>query len=160
MRALLFAIGFGIALLVPLAVYTGVSIFKPGPEWEKVYAGDFQARRESAGSVKENQQITKEEQQAQKTYKAQEKEHEKVMFFVSFPIGIAAVIAGAFLRFRAVGAGLVFGGIFLLAEGCYSYWDKMTAVMRFASILVSPAVFVALGVLKSREAAGMKPATV
>src|SRR5437667_6837122 len=116
MNVKLFAIGLGIALLLPLAVYTGVSVFSPGPDWGKVYAQDFEERRSIATSKQEKQQIAREEKQARQKYEEKEKSHQKLMFYVSFPIGILAVIFGSFLAVKAVGAGLMFGGILLLAE--------------------------------------------
>src|SRR5947208_1730569 len=140
MRALYFAIGLGIALLLPLAVYTGVNIFVPGPDYRN--AKNYEALRSSASSTAEKKKITQEETlENQKSERLTERQ-QKVMFYVSFPVGIAAVIIGSMLAVPAVGAGLLFGGIILLAEGCYTYWDKMTAVMRFASVLVSLAIFI------------------
>jgi hypothetical protein len=150
MRAQLIAIGLGIALLLPLAVYTGVNIFSRPPDWQKFYSENYDQRRADAKSKVEKQRISQEEKSAREQLDREDKEHEKRMFFVSFPIGVLAVVAGSILAVRTVGAGFMFGGILLLAEGCYTYWDTMTAVLRFVSVLVALTVFVAIGFRQHR----------
>ena len=45
-----------------------------------------------------------------------------------------------------------------LAAGCYSYWDDMSGVLRFVSLLVVLAILVAFGLLKFRAPPGASPA--
>ena len=151
MKAQLFAIGLGIALLLPLAVYTGVNIADPPPEWDKYDYTEFQQRRSEAKSKEEKERIREEEQRLKKKLEAEEAQHQKLVFYVSFPVGMLAVIAGTLVAARVIGAGLMFGGIFLLAGGCYSYWDKMTALVRFGSVLLALTVFIMLGYWMARE---------
>ena len=148
MTARLFAIGLGIALLLPLAVYTGVSISSPPPDSRHYYHQSYDTRIEEAKTREEKQKIKSQKILEEQRMEAQESLHQLRMFYVSFPVGILAVIVGSLLAARTVGAGLMYGGIILLAEGCYSYWDRMTTILRFASVLVALAVFVVLGYLK------------
>jgi hypothetical protein len=154
MRARILAIGLGIALLLPLAVYTGVNIVSPPPDWDSFYGQNYDEQQKNATTKEEKQRIAQEEKHGKQGLDEQERRYQQRLFYVSFPVGVAAVILGAMLAVQSVGAGLMFGGIILLSGGCYSYWDKMTAVMRFLSVLVALAVFIALGYWKGRTAVG------
>lgn len=70
------------------------------------------------------------------------------LFFVATPIGLAAIIIGSFLAVQAVGAGLIFGGIFTLIDGYCWYWSELQDWMRFLSLLAAFVVLVVIGYVK------------
>ena len=61
-----------------------------------------------------------EQRQRQETYRNAAKEFARVLVVVSTPLGVAAILIGAYLSFLAVGTGLILGGIFTVAWG---YWN-------------------------------------
>ncbi|MEP6756882.1 MAG: hypothetical protein ABJA67_15365 [Chthonomonadales bacterium] len=152
MKSKLFAIGLGIALLLPLAVYTGVNIFSPPPDRESYFEQTYDQQRTDTKSKEEKVRIAQLDKQHKKRLDDAEKEYEKRVFYVAFPVGILSIILGSIVAAHTVGAGFMYGGIILLAGGCYSYWDTMTALIRFVSVLVALAVFVGLGWWKVRTA--------
>jgi hypothetical protein len=147
-----FAIGFGIAALLPLAVWYGVSLFHPPPEREDTSSYDLADYREAASEEKERlrQEKAQRKQELEEAFRC----YYRDMFYAAYPVGILALIVGAFLSVQAVGAGLMFGGLFTLGEGCYCYWDKMGDPMRFGSLLIALVVVVALGCYKLPWTAG------
>jgi len=87
----------------------------------------------------------KERLERQERFEEAERLHYRRMFFVAYPVGLLAIVVGGLLRVQAVGAGLMFAGLFTLGSGCYSYWDKMGDGMRFGSLVVALAFVVFLG---------------
>jgi hypothetical protein len=70
------------------------------------------------------------------------------MFWVGFPIGLGALVAGFFIRTVAVGTGLSFGGLCTLTAGCYSYWNDMGDALRFFSLLIVLVTVVGIGLAR------------
>ena len=64
------------------------------------------------------------------------------------PFGIAAIIAGAVVSIQAIGAGLIFGGIFALTTGYIGYWYHLQDWMRFLSLLAAFCLLVFVGYKK------------
>src|SRR5262245_24882592 len=106
-----FAIGVGISALLPLAVWYGVRLYDPPPDWEVYIGSDLsEDRREAKGEEKS-------QLHAERTQRKQEREEAQRLFYrdllyVAYPVGILALLLGAFLRVQAVGAGLMFGGLY------------------------------------------------
>jgi hypothetical protein len=150
MRAKQFAIGIGIALLLPLSVYYGVLLFSPPPDSSKYYeqSQEYSRRLSEAKTTAEKDRIVKEKSLNQKRQEEAQKRHQQHIFLVAYPVGLLAIIIGSLLTVQAVGAGLMFGGIFTLAEGCYSYWDKMPDWTRFFSLIIAMAVLIGFGYWK------------
>ena len=82
-----------------------------------------------------------------------EKVYYGAMFWVAYPAGLAAVIVGLLFPVQVIGAGLLFGGLFSLTAGCYSYWDRMDGWLRFGSLLIALLVIFILGSLRYRTPA-------
>lgn len=150
MRAKQFAIGIGIAILLPLSVYYGVLLFSPPPDSSKYYeqSQEYTQRLSQAKTQSEKEKISKEKSLHQKKQEEAQKRHQQHIFLVAYPVGMLAIIIGSLLTVQAVGAGLMFGGIFTLAEGCYSYWDKMPDWTRFISLIIAMAVLIGFGYWK------------
>jgi hypothetical protein len=152
-----FDVGFGIAVLLPLTVWYGVHLFHPPPERKEYFPEEFAAPHQApAAPVEVTEKASKDREQRTERFEQAERLYYRDLFYVAYPVGLLAFVAGTFLRVQAVGAGFMFGGLFTLGEGCYSYWDKMGDTMRFGSLLVALAVVVALGCWRFRpnDAAG------
>ena len=144
MLAKKFALGFGIAIILPMVIYYGVSIFSPSPKWRDYQVSDYYERYEDA-SKDEKAGLREERKQLQEERRANRKRFERHLFFVATPIGIAAIIAGSVIAIQAVGAGLMFGGIFTVTEGYVCYWSELPDWMRFLSLLLAFAILIYVG---------------
>lgn len=139
------AIGFGIAIIFPMLIYFGVSTFSPAPKLADFYA----APPFNANATSQERQANAEKQQAgQKAYDEAEKVFAARLLYVAAPLGNEAIILGAFASVSAVGTGLIFGGIFLVATGYSAYWGNLEDSLRFISLLVALAVLLFVGYRK------------
>jgi hypothetical protein len=129
-----FALAFGIAVVFPMLIHYGVSTFVPSPKWRDYQVPgvfDPQAPQE------EKAQRQAEQQKKQEEYKAREKRFQQHLFAVAIPLGLVALLVGAFLLLPAMGAGLMFGGIFSVCDGYFNYWSELAEVLKFISLLVA-----------------------
>src|SRR5438132_3310371 len=133
-----FAVGFGIAVLLPMTVWYGVRLFHPPPDRGEYFPeekyGAAPAPLPPAGEAGHTdpkaEKARTERAERQERFEEAERLHYRSMFFVAYPVGLLAIAGGGLLRVQAVGAGLMFAGLFTLGPGCYSYWDKMGDGMR------------------------------
>jgi len=151
MLAKKFGIGFGIAIVLPLLVHYGVSTFVPQVKWDEYYVKDNYKLYDQTTSIEEKERIRQEQQLLDTERKAHTKRFETALFLVSVPIGIAAILMGAFCGIQAIGAGLIFGGIFSVTNGYCWYWSELQDWMRFLSLLVAFIVLIGVGYMKSKE---------
>jgi hypothetical protein len=126
-----FALGFGIAIALPLLIYYGVSTFSPPPKWQ-----DYQPK----GTF-----VREEQERLAQQYHVQAQRFARHLFFVATPLGIAAIIFGAVTAVEAIGTGLMFGGIFTVIEGYFWYWSELPPWMRFLSLLVAFGILIFIG---------------
>jgi hypothetical protein len=136
------ALGFGIAVVFPMLIHYGVSTFVPSPKWQ-----DYQVSgRFDPGAPAEEKALGQAEQQKkQEEYRAAEKRFQKHLFAFAVPLGLVALLVGAFLSLPAIGTGLMFGGIFSICDGYFNYWSELADVLKFASLLVPLALLIFLG---------------
>jgi hypothetical protein len=120
------ALAFGIAIVLPMMLHYGVSTFVPKPRWQ-----DYGVPGDSSAENRYKRQLKDEE------YHLAEKRFEQHLFAVAVPLGLAAIVVGAFLRTPALGTGLMFGGIFSVCDGYFNYWSELADVLKFVSLLVS-----------------------
>lgn len=154
MLAKKFALGFGLAVLLPFLIYYGVSTFSPPPKW------DYQTERYQFDT--KNSPLTKEEfaqrkaeyDKYDKDYQAKHKEFQQHLFFVAAPIGLIALIAGSFVSVQAVGTGLMFGGVFTFLEGVLSNWSEIQDSMKFGLLLITFAILILIGYKKLSPRSG------
>jgi len=139
--------GFGIAVILPLMVHYGVSTFVRQPKWENYHNGHYYEQYEEASPEKKIDLREKREQR-ELEYRSKRSKFERHLFFVAVPVGLAAVVIGSFLSVQAIGAGLIFGGIFTLIDGYCWYWSELQDWMRFVSLLVAFVVLVVMGYSK------------
>ena len=126
-----FALGFGIAIALPLLIYYGVSTFSPPPK-----IGDYQPK----GASGREEQVRLWQQ-----YEQHGQRFTRHLLSVALPLGIAAIIIGAVTAVEAVGTGLMFGGIFTVVEGYFWYWSYLPPWMRFLSLLLAFGILIFIG---------------
>lgn len=142
-----FGVALGIALLWPLSVNYAAELVRPSPD-AAAYSRQiesFSDRSNAAKSPVDKAKIRAEKEQVEKAHDLEKKQHDRVLFNVGYPAGIAAIILGVFLARRVVGPGLLFGGLLTLTGACYSYWDAMASWLRFGSLVGALALLLALG---------------
>lgn len=150
MLAKQFALGIGIAILLPLTIYYGVHLFSPPPDSSKYYERKYEQdhKIEETKNEVEKKRLRTESEARDKRYKAAERRHQQHLFYVAYPVGMLAIIVGILSGIRSIGAGLMFGGIFTLAEGCFSYWEAMPDWTRFTALVLALLVFIGFGYWK------------
>ena len=122
MLAKKFALGFGIAVIFPMLVHYGVSVFSPEPRWE-----DYHIVGQPPKDATREERAKREQKGAEldEKWKEDTKRFEKRLFLVAAPVGIAAIIIGSLISVQSVGTGLMFGGIFTLMDGYFTYWPEL-----------------------------------
>ena len=141
------ALGFGIAIVFPMMIHYGVSTFSPQPKWQDYQVKNYYERHKRATS-EEQKKLEVEKNRLEKQKKEAEKSFQKRLFFVAVPLGIAAIVIGAFLSIQAVGTGLMFGGIFSVCDGYANYWYELGDPLKFVSMLVAFIVLLFVGYKK------------
>jgi hypothetical protein len=136
------AIGFGIAIVFPLLVFYGVRTFYPPPIWETTVGAEQYNPQATPKERQANQQKQRERQEA---YTAKAKDFARVLIIVSTPLGIAAILVGAYLSNTSIGTGLIFGGIFTVAHGYWGYWSYAEDWLRFVSLILGLVVLLFVG---------------
>jgi len=147
------ATGFGIAIIFPLLVYYGISTFHPAP---KLSSSPVRILSTNA-TPEERKEYSDEQRQRQETYRNAAKEFARVLVVVSTPLGVAAILIGAYLSFLAVGTGLILGGIFTVAWGYWNYWSYLDDWIRFVSLLAGFAVLIFIGIRRATRTAVSNP---
>ena len=147
MLAKKFALGFGIAIIFPMMIHYGVSTFVPQPKWED-YRVDNYYERHGHGTPEEKKALETEQNRLSEEYEKKEGIFQKHLFFVAVSLGIIAIIVGSFLSVQAIGAGLMFGGIFSVCDGYINYWLELSDALRFLSLLVAFIVLLFVGYKK------------
>jgi hypothetical protein len=135
------AIGFGIAIILPLLIHYGVSTFHPAPKLESSIA-----QLAPDATADERKEYFAQQQQRQRAYAEAAKEFARILAIVATPLGIAAILIGAYLSLQAVGTGLILGGILTVAWGYWSYWSHLDDWIRFASLLAGFAILIFVGI--------------
>ena len=147
MLAKKFALGFGIAVVFPMMIHYGVSTFSPQPKWRDYQVENyFEQHRRAA--PEEQKKLEAEKNQLEKQRKDANLRFSKHLFFVAVPLGILAIIIGAFLSIQATGTGLMFGGIFSISDGYFHYWFELPDPLKFGSMLISFIVLLLIGYKK------------
>jgi hypothetical protein len=127
------AIGFGIAVILPLLIYYGVSTFHPAPKIQ-----DFYKNTEILGpntTPEERKEFQEKRRKDVEAFSAANKEFSRVLVMAATPLGIAAILIGSYLAINSIGTGLILGGIIAVAFGYWGYWQYLEDWIRFASLL-------------------------
>ena len=129
------ALGFGIAIVFPAMIHSGVNVFSPPPpRW--------------AWTPSEAQEDRKILQEKEVKRKAAQKEYDKHLFAVAVPLGLVAIVTGAFILSPGIGTGLMFGGIIAVFDGYFNYWSELPHVLRFTSLVVAFILLLVIGYWK------------
>jgi len=150
MLAKKFGFGFGIAVILPILIHYGVSTFCPAPKWNDYNDYSYYGKYQQA-TPEEKKKMDSERNAKYDAYANHRKVFERNLFCVATPLGIGAIIAGSLIAVQAVGAGLIFGGIFTLVDGYCWYWSELQDWMRFLSLLAAFIVLVYMGYMKLQE---------
>ena len=132
------ALGFGLAIIFPMMIHYGVSTFSPEPKFEN-YAKQEEFNKRATAEEK----IKKEEAR-----ESAQNRFEKHLYCVAVPLGLAAILIGAFSRVQSIGSGLMIGGIFAITDGYVNYWSQLEDWMRFLSLLAAFAILLIVGYKK------------
>lgn len=143
------AVGFGIAVIFPMLMHYGARTLHAPPDWDDYHT--VQRPFNPNMTPEEREQDEAERQAERKKYRQAEKDFQKVLFAVTVPAGLAAIIAGAIIPVAAIGAGLIFGGIFSLIDGYVHFWSELPDFMRFFSLLGGFAVLLFVGFKKIKN---------
>ena len=136
MLAKKFALAFGIAVVFPAMLHYGVATFSPEPRWQDYTVTPLIDRNSTEWQKKEAER------------RAAEHVFEKHLFTVAVPLGLLAIVVGAFLPIQAIGTGLMFGGIFSVCDGYFNYWSELSAQLKFLSLLAAFVVLIVVGYRK------------
>jgi hypothetical protein len=130
------AVQFGIAVIFPMLIYFGVRTLHPPPKLISLAIHNTPQT-----TPEERLKATNEQQARIKLFQSESRRHATVLLLASLPLGIAAIVCGAFIDIPAIGVGLIFGGIFSIGNGYFHNWRYLENWVRFVSLLVA---FVAL----------------
>jgi hypothetical protein len=142
-----------VAALLPLTSYAGATLLHPRTRLTDLMARQMRTQQETydTENVDARTKARDQGEMLRKEIESERRAFYRAMFWVGFPIGFAAFVAGFFVRSVPVGTGLTFGGLCTLTAGCYSYWDDMGDGLRFSSLLLLLVTTVAIGLLKFRR---------
>ncbi|HXP29847.1 MAG TPA: hypothetical protein VN832_02070 [Stellaceae bacterium] len=133
-------IGFGIAVVFPLLVYYGVATFSAPPNFQDAY-GNLPFLDPLKATPEERKARTDLVQERQKAFNLRAEAFSRILIMVATPLGIAAMLIGAYLPQKDIGTGLILGGVLTVADGYWTYWEHLPDWLRFVSLLLG---FVAL----------------
>ena len=145
-------VALGLAVILPMLVYYGVSSVIPPPEWR-----DYTPRREQAETPKSEARDQKETQKLTaflvspgKDFVEAKRAFSRALFFVAVPVGLIAIVVGGLLSVPAIGPGLILGGVASLVLGYGRFWSDLENWMRFGSLLVAFVVLILIAWRKFR----------
>lgn len=141
------AVGFGIAIILPLMFHYGVSTFSPSPKYSDYRIDNYPQDYKNA-SPEKKKEVTAKNKNLNLQFKSAKKEFQQHLFFVAVPLGLLLIIIGVFISNNAIGAGLVFGGIFSVSNGYINYWSELPDSLRFASLIVAFLILITVGYKK------------
>jgi len=141
------AVGFGIALIFPMLIYYGVAAFYPRPQFETMVTvvARVAPPNATAEQRQEAEDLRHKREEQQKAYNATARDFARAMVMVTTPLGVIAILLGAYISLQAIGTGLIFGGIFSVAWGYYGYWNYLDDKVRFVSLLAGFAILLFVG---------------
>ena len=149
------ALGFGIAIILPMMIHYGVSTFSPPPKYKDYVVEGYWQKYQTA-SPAEKIVLEKENKAVQEKREAHEKRFQRHLFFVAVPVGLIAIIVGSLIGIQAIGSGLMFGGIFSVTDGYCWYWSQLDDAMKFASLAVAFTLLIVIGYKKMADSGRQK----
>lgn len=143
----------GIVALLPLTGWSGATILHPRTALNELMEKQNRSQQEvyDTKDVQQRSKSRDEQERITKQISEENRRFYRAMFWVSFPLGLIALIIGVFIRVVVIGTALTFGGLCTLIAGCYSYWDDMGDYLRFFSLLFVLIALISLGLAKFRR---------
>ena len=141
MNAVKGGLALAIGLLFPLLANMTVQIFRQPPEPMDYY--EYYPPQPKTAAERKT---------AEADARAKREKFEKASaafnefaFYVTFPMGIAAILLAFWLRkMSALAAGLLFGGLVTIAFGSYACWETLPGWQRYVSLLFTLTLLVIL----------------
>lgn len=134
-------IGFGIAVVFPLLVYYGVATVWSPPRYQ-----ELAVQSPAPNATPEQRKAYQDElHQKRQAFNARAEAFSRILISVATPLGIAAMLIGAYLPQQDLGAGLILGGILTVADGYWTYWQHLPDWLRFLSLLLAFVVLLFIG---------------
>ena len=141
---------FGVAILLPLLVYYGVSTLHAPPK-----SIDYRTAVLEPGASKEERAARTERfNDDQTAFKDAQEAFAFRLFWASAPIGFAAILLGGLLPISPVGTGLIFGGLFVVTGGYWANWEFIPDWQRFLSLVAAGVVLLVAALHKTAHSPG------
>ncbi len=161
MRAILFGLGVAIALMFPVALRFVCFLYSPPPKYEDYQLGINRSSVDTeVGTPAQRKEAEKKQQANMERLQAAQNKNSREVFYGMYPIGLLALVIGAFSRRRALGAGLIFGAIFALIDGCYEAWEVLPGWLSVGSKVLALAIVIVTAAIvegRMRSAADQIP---
>jgi hypothetical protein len=146
------AVWLGLATLIPLVAYFGAAALFTPPD-EEAFNNAQNSLNEQLKSAAANDKaaVRVKIDQLEKDHHDADVRFARGTFWTCYVAGLVTLVIGLFIPVRAVGAGLMFGGIIAISDGCYNVWDKLAPWLRFNSLLFLLIVFLVLSLVRYRR---------
>lgn len=96
-------------------------------------------------------EVFKECDMCSKEFNTANKIYNRNVFFITVPIGLAAIIGGVYWAVEFMGSGLMFGGILIVIYGTARYFSDMNKYTRFLTLVIEFIVLIFIGYKKLVE---------
>jgi hypothetical protein len=150
--ALRLAVALGIAVLLPMLVYSGVAAVHAPPQWRDFHdarpvaapppardtAGTDEAKAAPAAAAARRLEAQDE------AYRQAREAFSSLLFYVAVPLGLLALLVGGWSGNPALGPGLVLGGLATLIVAYLNHWEFTDHALRFATLATGLAILVAI----------------
>jgi hypothetical protein len=145
------AVWLALTTLVPMVAYSGAAALFAPPD-EEAYNNTRNSLNEQLGtaSAADKPSVQVKLDQSDKVHLDLEHSFARRLFWVSYGVGCLAVAIGLFMPVQTVGAGLMFGGIIAIVDGCYYTWDSLGRGSRFGSLVVALLILLILSLVRFR----------
>jgi hypothetical protein len=133
-----------------LLVYYGVATIYPPPKLQysaiDVTPLPPNATPEEREKYKDQQEQRQgERRKLKEAHDIAAKDFARHLVIISTPLGVAAILIGAYISLYAIGTGLIFGGIFSVGAGYWGYWTYLDDWVRFVSLLAGFLILLFVG---------------
>jgi hypothetical protein len=136
------AIGFGIAIIFPLLVYYGVASIYRAPQLPSYGSAIVPLVN---ATPEERAKYMAEQQEQRMRFESAAKDFARHLVYIATPLGVCAILVGAYLPLYAIGTGLIIGGIFTVSSGYWYYWSYLADWVRFVSLLAGFIILLFVG---------------
>lgn len=150
-----FAIGLAIALILPFVAYYGGISFSPAAKYhyqnKESFVKSSLPQDETVSKNKKSDADSPRIKQLETEYENGKKRFNKHLFLIAVPIGILSIAAGLLISVPGIGSGLMFGGIFTLIYGYFTYWGDLDVRIRFLSLFFGLVILILVAWIDQRK---------